>query len=106
MICQPLKTAFGSFSNTRKNRNITKNNKVSFVVGWDDEEDITVQYEGIARKLEGGAKDEAREIHIKKNSASSKYSFDPLQEFFKVSPIWIRYSDLSKDPPETLEVKF
>ena len=98
-----LELIFGSFSDTRKNKNLQSNNKVSFVIGWGD---ITVQYEGLAQELSGGEAIKAREIHLFKNPGSKKYAFDEKQRFFKITPIWVRYYDFNYDPEKVFEIKF
>ena len=98
-----LELIFATFSDSRKYENLQKNQKVALVIGgWD--EDITVQYEGIAKELEGADVEEYRKIHLAKNPESEEYAYDEKQRFFKVTPTWIRYSDLTKEPPEIFEI--
>ncbi len=99
-----LELIFGSLSNTRKNKNIENNSQVAFVIGCN--KGITIQYEGRAVKLEGKDREEAQQIHIKKLPSSAKYKDMEGQEYFKVTPKWIRYSDFNKTPEEIFEVSF
>ncbi len=96
---------FGSFSTTRKNQNIKKNPQVSLVIGWDIAERKTIQIEGEAVLLEGQEREEAEAIHCAKNKGHIKYQGNPLQEYFKIVPSWIRYSHLSVEPSEVWEVR-
>ena len=98
-----LELIFGSFSDTRKNKNLQNNNRVSFVIS---DNNITVQYEGLAKELSGSEAIKAREIHLFKNPSSKKYAFDEKQRFFKVTPTWIRYSDFNYNPKKVFEIKF
>jgi len=98
-----LEIIFGTFSNTRKFINLLKNSNIAFTIGW---EDISIQYEGVARLVEGSGEEECRNIHLAKNPASKKYAFHENQKFFKVTPKWIRYSDFSFDPEKVFEVAF
>ncbi len=99
-----LELIFGTFQNTRKYHNLQSHPKVSLVIGWNDEEKITIQYEGIAQEINPENVEQYRQIHLLKNPASKKYAFHPLQRFFKVKPVWVRYSNLSKDPEEIFEL--
>lgn len=98
-----LELIFGTFNNTRKYANLKKNLNISFVIG---EGDVTVQYEGKAEEASGETLKKCRNIHVLKNPPSKKYAFDEQQRFFKVTPHWIRYSDLSSTPEEVFEIRF
>lgn len=93
---------FGSFKDTRKNKNITRNQYVSIVVGW--EHSTTVQMEGRAELVSGEEREKLEQAHCNKNEGSQKYRNDPRQEYFKITPTWIRYSDFSVNPQEVWEV--
>lgn len=99
-----LELIFGTFNNTRKYTNLLSHPHVSFVIGWNEEEKITIQYEGIAKEVKDQELEKCREIHLHKNPASKKYAFHPLQRFFLVKPMWIRYSNLSSNPEEIVEL--
>ena len=98
-----LEIIFGTFIDTRKFKNLLNNPNIAFTIGW---EDITIQYEGIARLAEGAVEEDLRNIHLAKNPASKKYAFHENQKFFKITPKWIRYSDFSFDPEKIFEVTF
>ncbi len=95
---------FGTFADTRKYTNLQKNPQVAFVIGLDDEEDITLQYEGAAREVFNGELKECQKIHVLKNPSSEKYAYDEKQRFFRVTPNWIRYSNLSSDLTVVFEI--
>jgi general stress protein 26 len=100
---QDLEIIFGSFKETRKNRNLERDPRISLVIGW--ESAMTLQIEGEARRLEGDERITAEDIHCRKNALSKKYKDDPRQEYFKVRPKWIRYSNFSVNPQEVWEVE-
>lgn len=99
-----LEIIFGSFITTRKNVNIKNNSKVSFVVGWDNTNKTTIQVEGDAIVLEGEDRIKAQQEHCRRNIESQKYINDSRQQYFKIVPYWIRYSNFSFDPQEVWEV--
>ena len=93
---------FGSFKDTRKNQNLSKDARVSIVIGWDNS--TTLQIEGEAIRLMGEERARLEDAHCIKNELSNKYRNDARQEYFKVVPWWIRYSNFSVDPQEIWEV--
>jgi len=98
-----LELIFETFSTYRKYANIQFNNRVAFVIGW--EENITVQYEGEAYELNGIEAEKYKEIYWEKNPKARRWSTKPEIRFFKVIPKWIRYSDLNVNPWKIYEVK-
>lgn len=101
-----LEIIFGTSNETRKYSNLQKNKNISLVIGWDLEEKITVQYEGVAREMNGAEFEKCKKLHILKNPKREKHSNNFRERFFKITPKWIRYSDLSKNPEEIFEIEF
>ncbi len=99
---EDLELIFGSLSDTRKNENIKNHPDIAVVIGLDDK--ITIQYEGKAVRLEGEEEEEAKQIHIKKLPGSAKYADMEGQEYFKITPKWIRYSDFNHFPEKIFEL--
>jgi general stress protein 26 len=95
----------GSFADARKCVNLKTNPFVSFVVGW--EQGKTVQLEGEAREVVDQAeKTETIKTHLAKIPTAAKYVYSEEEKIYKIKPRWVRYSDLSVEPWEVLEVKF
>lgn len=91
--------------NSRKYKNIQNNPHVSFVIGWDQNVNVTLQYEGVASEI--SPTEEVKRLFILKDSPSTKEYLDhPDARFFKVMPHWIRYSDYTTDSPATWETEF
>jgi general stress protein 26 len=98
-----LEILFGTSNKSRKYQNLKNNPRASFTVGWDSSE--TVQYEGLVEELTQSAElEEWKAIFAAKNPTAKKFEADPEQRYFKVSPKWIRYSDLSTDPITMFEI--
>lgn len=100
-----LELIMGTYRTSRKYRNIQHNNRVALVIGW-EEDNITVQYEGIATELR--AEERAAYLaryHAKVPSAQA-FEHHPEQTYFKITPLWIRYSDLSGDEELITELTF
>lgn len=98
-----LEIIFDCFSSSRKYKNLMTNKNVSLVIGWD--ENITVQYEGVAEELVGAEKEKYQKIYWIKNPKAERWSKQEGIAYFKVKPEWIRYSDLNEHPWKVFEVK-
>ncbi len=92
-----LELIFQTPNNTRKYYNLKRNPRVAIVFGFDVDEFITIQYEGIAREAEAQEIDECRKIHINKGEKSQEYAYLPQNKYFIVKPRWIRYWDFDKN---------
>lgn len=97
-----LELIIDTFTSSRKYKNIQTNNQVAFVIGWDD--DITVQYEGLAEEVVGDSAKRYKEAYWRKNPEAKRWDSREGIAYIKVKPTWIRYSDLNKDPWEVFEV--
>ena len=97
-----LELIFDTFITSRKYKNLQKNKNVSFVIGWD--EDITVQYEGIAEELTGESGAKYKQAYWAKNPKAKRWESNKEITYFKVTPRWIRYSDLNQDPWDVFEI--
>ena len=103
-VMDNLELFFGTNNFSRKYKNLKSHPNISFVIGWDN--DVTVQYEGVASEFTNNSVEAYKRIYFMKNPEAKKYEKYPGQTFFKVIPKWIRYSDLSEDPGEVFEVTF
>lgn len=97
-----LKLVFDTFTSSRKYRNLSTNKNVAFVIGWD--EDITIQYEGAAEEVRGEDARKYQQTYWSKNPKAQRWKIREGITYFKVTPKWIRYSDLNKDPWDVFEV--
>ncbi len=96
---------FGTFKTSKKYKNLKDNNKVAFVIGW-DEDYITVQYEGLAEELSQSEIEKWVPLYHKKVPGATAFKSHPDQTYWKVKPTWIRYSDLSGDEEKIYEFTF
>jgi len=98
-----LDLIFDTFSTSRKYKNLKENPYASFVIGWD--ENITVQYEGVASEIKGEELETYKAIYFAKNSRAKRWEERENITYFKVIPKWIRYSDLRMYPWKIYELK-
>ena len=66
-----LTLIFDTSNKSRKFKNLQKDNRVSFVIGWENER--TVQYEGVATLLEGKEREEYRDIYFAKSEYARQW---------------------------------
>ncbi len=95
---------FNTEPETRKYKNLEQNKQVSVVVGG-FKEDPSVQIDGVAEILEGEEAAAAKKYILAVHPEWASYFNSPTGKFIKVKPSWLRYSDFSKEPIETVEFK-
>lgn len=98
-----LELIFDTFTSSRKYRNLLQNPRVALVIGWDD--NITIQYEGETVELKGEELERCKGSYFRKNPRAKKWENREGITYFKVTPHWIRYSDLNKDPWKIFELR-
>lgn len=97
-----LELIFETFTSSRKYKNLLTNQHVSFVIGWD--ENMTVQYEGVAEELNSDNALPYKQIYWEKNPHAKRWASREGIVYFKVKPTWIRFSDLNKHPWDISEI--
>ncbi len=97
-----LEIIFDTFSSYRKYGNLQTNQRVALVIGCED--DVTVQYEGVAREVTGDELKRCQKIHTAKLPGAKKFTTMEDIRFFRITPVWIRYVNVSLDPWEVFEL--
>jgi hypothetical protein len=92
-VTEQLEIVFDTLSSTRKCRNLRRHPRASVVVGWDEE--ITVQYEGIADEPTGPELDRLKEIYFAVYPECMVHQSWEGITYFRIKPTWIRYSDFN-----------
>jgi general stress protein 26 len=103
-VSEDLEIVFDTVKTSRKYQNLLQNQFVAAVIGWDNE--ITVQYEGIATELSGDKAAYYKEIYFEvyKDGRERAVTW-PHIVHFKITPTWIRYSNFN-DPVVVEEMLF
>ncbi|HEY6129901.1 MAG TPA: pyridoxamine 5'-phosphate oxidase family protein [Candidatus Acidoferrum sp.] len=103
-VTPELEIVFDTVERSRKCANIASDPRVAFVIGWQGE--ITVQYEGIARKIPSTELGPHHEIYFRKfTDGPSRLKWEGIT-YYVVNPKWIRYSNYNQSPPEIVEFEF
>jgi hypothetical protein len=100
-VTPELEIIFDTVASSRKYANLLANPAASFVIGWAGE--ITVQFEGVARKPEGAELARYQQIYFAAWPECRDHLSWPGIAYFVVQPKWIRYSDYDQRPPQIEE---
>jgi general stress protein 26 len=92
-VTDDLEIVFDTLGNTRKVANLRKSPKIAFVIGWDEE--ITVQYEGVADEPQEAELERLREVYFIVYPDGRERQKWPGITYFRVRPTWARYSDFN-----------
>jgi uncharacterized pyridoxamine 5'-phosphate oxidase family protein len=92
-VSDDLEIIFDTLAATRKCRNLRRDPQISFVIGWDNE--ITVQYEGVADEPTGTELGRLKEIYFGVYPDGPQRQSWPGITYFRVRPVWARYSDFN-----------
>lgn len=88
---------------SRKYKNISKNNKVSVVIGGTNN-DATIQIDGEIHELAGSESTDAKKYILTLHPKWADYFNNPdTDRFFEIKPLWARCSDFSTPSPEIFE---
>ena len=96
-----LEIVFDTVKTSRKYLNILNKPNVALAIGWDDE--ITVQYEGVAEILgDNDGADNLREVYFRAfPDGRERAETWPGLVHIKVTPNWLRYSNYNE--PQLIE---
>ncbi|OGM21349.1 hypothetical protein A2714_02535 [Candidatus Woesebacteria bacterium RIFCSPHIGHO2_01_FULL_38_9] len=98
----PLELYFSTENTSRKCQTLKdgKVGKASVVIGFSEEEWITLQMDGSVQAiLDEVELKEVQSIHYPKHPNSEKFKNDPATIFLKFTPTWFRYTDYNTKPP-------
>ncbi|HMI60027.1 MAG TPA: pyridoxamine 5'-phosphate oxidase family protein [Puia sp.] len=103
VVTADLEVVFDTVRSSRKYRNLMVHPKVALVI-WKNE--MTVQYEGEVRELEGPEDDHYREVYysVFPDGRERTAKWEGLTHFV-IRPRWIRYSNF-EEPVRIEELRF
>jgi general stress protein 26 len=90
-VTRELEIIFDTVKTSRKYPNLKKNPRVAWVIGCTTE--VTVQYEGSARELEGEELAKYQQTYFAKFTDGPERLTWPGITYFVVRPKWVRYCD-------------
>jgi hypothetical protein len=102
-----LEIVFDTLSGTRKFANLHINPYISFVIGgWEDGNERTVQYQGIADFPDGAELQRLQAIYFEAFPQGRARLEWPDIAYVRVRPVWLRYNDYRKKPAVMKEIDF
>lgn len=103
-VTEDLEIIFDTVTTSRKYPNLIKNPRCSLVIGWEGER--TLQFEGTAAELQGVELQRCQKVYFAAWPDGPSRMAWPGIVYFRVKPIWIRYSDFDARPPLIQEFSF
>ena len=94
-----------TYDSSRKAFNIKRNPRVALVIGW--EHGKTVQIEGVAEEITGlDEKDKVKWEEYPHMPTLAKHIKQEHAVMLKITPKWVKYSNLSTEPWEIEELAY
>jgi hypothetical protein len=104
VVTDDFEVFFDTIETLRKVHNLRQNPKIAFVIGAVTEEDErSVQYEGIADEPGGSDLERLKEIYFESFPEGRDRQSWPGLVYVRARPTWLRYSDYNRAPPVILE---
>jgi nitroimidazol reductase NimA-like FMN-containing flavoprotein (pyridoxamine 5'-phosphate oxidase superfamily) len=106
-ITDDFEFVFDTVDSTRKIDNLRRNPSIALTIGGlTDGDERTVQCNGIADEPSGDELSSLKDVYFSVfPDGKDRQSWRGIT-YVRVRPIWIRFSDFNKDPPEVVEFDF
>ena len=103
-VTDAFEIVFDTLGGSRKAQNLRVNRRVALVLGDSyDGDERTLQYEGLADEPVGAELQRLKEIYFGVFPDGRERQTWPGMTYFRVMPVWIRYSNYNVNPPEIVE---
>jgi hypothetical protein len=107
VLTNDFEVFFDTLETTRKVHNLRLNPKIAFVIGGlTNGDERTVQYEGVADEPKGAELSRLKEVYFSSYPDGRQRQSWPGLVYVRARPVWIRYSDYNRNPPEIVEFDF
>ena len=104
VVTDRFEVFFDTLAGSRKAVNLRHNPAAALVIGPATAgSERTVQLEGMADEPSGAELERLLELYFARFPDGRDRQRWPGISYWRVSPTWLRYSDFSIDPPETIE---
>jgi general stress protein 26 len=103
-VSDRFEIVFDTLQSTRKATNLRRNPRIALVIGGSvPGDERTVQYEGIADEPAGEELQRLKTVYFAAFPDGPSRADWPGLIYFRVRPMWIRYSDYNQNPAEIVE---
>ena len=106
VITDTFELFFDTTDSTRKAANLRANAYAAFVIGGLGDGECTVQYEGITDEPIGDELVALKTLYFLRFPEGSARASWPGITYFRVRPLWLRFSNFAATPPEVTEFSF
>jgi general stress protein 26 len=105
VVTDDFEVFFDTVEASRKVENLRRDPSIAFVIGGTKVGDErTVQYEGTADEPTGDELQRLKELYLDSFPDGREREGWPGITYIRARPSWIRYTDFSQDPPESVEL--
>jgi len=104
VVTDELEVFFDTTATSRKAHNLRLHPAIALVVGWDEADGRTVQYEGVADEPVGPELARLKERYFARFPQGREREQWPDIAYFRVRPSWIRFTDFNQAEPLVLEL--
>jgi pyridoxine/pyridoxamine 5'-phosphate oxidase len=98
-----LELFFDTLATSRKCRNLRRDPRVAFVIGWDDGR--TLQLEGTADEPSGSDLERLKKLYFDRFPDGRERGAAGGVAYFRVRPAWARFSDFRGKEPVIVDVR-
>src|ERR1051325_10528811 len=103
-VTDAFEIVFDTIGGSRKAQNLRVNRRVAFVLGNShDGDERTIQFEGLADEPDGTALQRLKDVYFRVFPDGRDRERWPGLTYFRVTPVWIRYSNFNPAPPDIVE---
>jgi pyridoxamine 5'-phosphate oxidase-like protein len=103
-VTDAFEIVFDTLGGSRKAQNLRVNRRVALVLGNSyNGDERTIQYEGLADEPTGAELQRLKDIYFGVFPDGRERQKWPGMTYFRVMPVWLRYSNYNMNPPEILE---
>ena len=104
IVTDAFEVFFDTLRTSRKAQNLRRDPAIALVIGGTaDNDERTVQYEGIADEPAGAELERLQQLYFERFPDGRDRQRMPDVTYFRVKPLWIRYSSFAVQPPEIIE---
>lgn len=100
VVTDKMELFFDTFSSTRKAKNVAQLPYLAFVVGGQQADERTVQYEGTVDSPAGAELEALKDAYFALHPDAVRRSRLPGIRYFRVKPHWVRYTNFNAAPAQ------
>ncbi|HTT05781.1 MAG TPA: VOC family protein [Steroidobacteraceae bacterium] len=100
VVTDKMELFFDTFSSTRKARNVAQIPHIAFVVGGQEADERTVQYEGTVDSPAGAELEALKDAYFALHPDALRRSRLPGIRYYRVKPRWVRYTNFNAAPAQ------